>query len=250
MNYLCIFPADGRWWRRAHPGGCRCGAYPAGGHRPRRGAGKRRNPARARRRMRTSRACCSRSPVQPSQVPDWEYRTIRISALRQYCCGTANFPDLPTGPTLAAVTCAARKTAKMCLPQGSRSAPLGERASTGRASRSLQQGGAVPDLEPLRQADIGQDRTAFHRPATASALAPPSLTCPWSRRAAKGEILLGRNTVMSAHSALRDHHAQPGPAARHRGGRGTRAARIAPGDPRLSGGPAMIRTPDQRCGCS
>ena len=45
----------------AHPGGRRRGANPAGGHRPGRDVGKRRNGARARRRMRRSRACCSRS---------------------------------------------------------------------------------------------------------------------------------------------------------------------------------------------
>ena len=36
-----------------------------GGHRPRCGGGKRRNDARARRRMPRSRACCSRSLAQP-----------------------------------------------------------------------------------------------------------------------------------------------------------------------------------------
>ena len=54
----------------AHPGGRRRGAHPAGGHRPWRAGGKRRNGAWARRRMRRSRAYCSRSLALPSQVPD------------------------------------------------------------------------------------------------------------------------------------------------------------------------------------
>jgi len=67
----------------AHPGRRRRGAHPAGGHRPRRAGGKRRNDARARRRMRRSRAYCSRSLVQPLTSPDRVLVTER-------CCHAAS----------------------------------------------------------------------------------------------------------------------------------------------------------------